>query len=232
MNKPVFPKLHLNIFEGGLILAVVVLNIVGTLFSKEIDWVASIASIAGVVGVVLTAKGHLACYIFGLIQVSLYIFISWKSKFYGEVMLNGLYFLPMQVIGFYTWRERLGKQNLVKASTMTTTQRIILLSITAICALAYGWWLDYLGGKAPYLDSISTILSIVAMMLMVRAFVEQWILWMVVNIVTIVMWVIAYIDHEDSSLLMIVMWSLFLINSVYGFLNWQKLSKTNDTTTP
>ena len=60
-----------------------------------------LSSITGVICVILTAKGTRSCYIFGLINTILYIYISYTQIFYGEVMLNGLYYLPMQVIGWF-----------------------------------------------------------------------------------------------------------------------------------
>lgn len=227
MTSKVFPRLRFNVFESTLIVTIVAFTILEALLSGKANWWASVASIAGVLSVVLTAKGHLACYFFGFIQVCLYAFVSWQSKLYGEVILHALYFMPMQFVGFVSWRKNLGQQDLVKPKNMTHQERFLWLFITIIATLLCGSLLEYLKGTAPYWDAASTVLSIIAMVLMVRAYVEQWVLWIIINLITIIMWVIALINKEPNAVVMIVMWSLFLVNAIYGYLNWIKLSKND-----
>ncbi|MCK5017953.1 MAG: nicotinamide riboside transporter PnuC, partial [Candidatus Peribacteraceae bacterium] len=61
------------------------------------------ASMSGMICVVLVAKGKISNYFFGVINVLLYSLIAYNNKFFGEVSLNMLYFLPMQFIGMWYW---------------------------------------------------------------------------------------------------------------------------------
>ena len=225
MKNLSFPQL--NFFNWVLITAISLLCLADLIWIGESDGFATIAAIAGVLCVVLSAKGHILCYLFGLIQVSLYVLISWETRFYGDVMLNGLYFLPMQFVGFYTWGKNIGSKNLVKARNLTNKQKVILLISSVTLSLGYGFLLELIAGNIPYLDAATTVLSVIAMLLMVRIFVEQWWLWIVINIFTVAKWIIALSQHEPNAAIMIAMWSLFLVNSIYGYWNWKRLAQSN-----
>ena len=115
--------------------------------------------------------GKRITYIFGLINVIPYAIISYSSEFYGEVMLNTLYFLPMQFYGFYLWTKNMDTAtNEVIKKRMTARQLITTLSITVLLSVCYGCFLTKLGGNLPYLDSFSTVTSVVAMIISVKRF--------------------------------------------------------------
>ena len=222
-------RIILNPFEWFLILLIVGLNLLYSTLIRDIAWIPTIASISGVVCVVLVAKGHIANYLFGLIQVSLYVYISWQAKFWGEVMLNGLYYVPMQFIGFYSWKKHIskGSSTQVQPRRLSPSIRLYIGIVTLFMTLVYGYVLHRLNGQNPYIDSISTILSIVAMILMVKAYTEQWVLWICVNAVTIALWSMSVCRQEPHAAVMVMMWSVYLVNSVYGWLRWTKKAATS-----
>jgi nicotinamide mononucleotide transporter len=187
-----------------------------------------IASLAGIWNVVLVAKGKILNYFFGIIAVTTYAFVAYTQKYFGEVMLNMFYFFPMQFIGFYIWRKRRSdkKTEDIKVVYMTNKQRLFWLCITAVATITYAYILKRLGGNLPFLDSASTVMSVIAMILMVFVFVEQWILWILVDIVSIFLWAIA-MKNGGTDIAVLIMWIAFLVNAIYGLFNWIKLeSKT------
>lgn len=185
-----------------------------------------IASLTGIWCVILVAKGKILNYYFGIVNVVLYAYVAYGWQYYGEVMLNILYFLPMQFIGIYIWRKnRLApKKDDVKVRIMNNKQRIIWGVISVVAVYAYGLVLQYLGGSLPFIDSISTVLSIIAMIMMAWLYLEQWVLWIIVDVVSIIMWFVVLLKGgNDISILL--MWSAYLVNAVYGLINWIKLYK-------
>ena len=72
---------------------------------------------------------------------------------------------------------------------------------------------------------ITTIVSIIAMLLMVNAYMEQWILWILVNLVSVFIWLQFTIAHEPHAALMLIMWLFYTANSINGYRVWLKLSK-------
>ena len=96
----------LNAYDWFLIAGVIVSNIAYSVLIGTLDIVGSLAGITGVLCVVLVAKGSIWNYAFGLVNVSLYAWISYKAALYGDAGLNALYYLPMQFIGWWQWRKR------------------------------------------------------------------------------------------------------------------------------
>lgn len=229
MNKRV-----LNVYDWFLIAGVVVSNIVYSLMTGTLDVVGSLAAVSGVLCVVLVAKGSIWNYLFGLVNVSLYAYISYKASLYGDAVLNAFYYLPMQFIGYWQWRKRgaaisqaeaEGKGVQVKARRFTWKHRVLLVAGCAAVVIAVGFVLRHFGDPQPFKDSTTTVLSIVAQALMALAFMEQWALWIITNIVSVVMWVICVSRGEAHAGVMVIMWVFYLLNSINGFRVWLKLSK-------
>ncbi|RUT47546.1 nicotinamide riboside transporter PnuC [Paenibacillus anaericanus] len=181
--------------------------------------------ITGVLCVVLAAKGNLMSYVFGMYNTVGYAYLAYVNGLFGEVMLNLLFFVPMNVIGFYMWKNNLQGGKL----SMRQMQVKSLVLVGVICVLGcllLGLGLSFIPGQnSPYIDAITTVLSIVATLLMVRRFKEQWLVYIVLNMFTVLLWAIRMFEGSGEGLLMIVMWSAYLVNAVYGYYNWNKGAK-------
>ncbi|MDX1630681.1 MAG: nicotinamide riboside transporter PnuC [Thermoanaerobaculia bacterium] len=194
-------------------------------FVWEDTLIGLLASLSGMLTVVLVAKGKVSNYYWGMINVLLYAYLAWQSRYYGEVMLNLLFFFPMQFIGLHLWKKHstnLGTD--VVVSWLGFSRRALWLIVSVAGTAGYGIFLRSLGGRLPFADSASTVLSIIAMILMVQRVAEQWILWISVDVVSIYLWV--DVLHDDGrSVSMIVMWSAYLVNAIYGMAHWVLLSR-------
>ncbi|MGN1211623.1 MAG: nicotinamide riboside transporter PnuC [Candidatus Cryptobacteroides sp.] len=224
------PKI-LSLYDIFLIAGVIISNIVYSILEGSVDIVGSIAGIAGVVCVVLVAKGSIWNYLFGVINVSLYAWISYKAQLYGDAGLNALYYFPMQFIGWWQWRKRGAATSSntddgrVKARRLTLTQRLLLGGGCVVAVVAVGFLLKHFNDPQPFKDSLTTVLSIVAQALMSLAFMEQWVLWITTNVVSVVMWTILAVRGEQHAALMVIMWCFYLMNSINGLRVWIGLSK-------
>lgn len=190
------------------------------------SWVALISSTTGMWCVVLVAKGKISNYIFGFINIVFYAWAAYMWQLYGDFMLNAFYFLPMQFYGWYIWTKPGFKVNRdgVISKFLSNKSRFIWALITAVATYGYGLFLTSLGGNTPYLDSASTVFSIIAMILMAKAYAEQWILWIIVDTVTVVMWAnICFLEGGMMNFGLLIMWTMWLINAIYGFVNWIKM---------
>ena len=224
----------LSLYDWFLIAGVIVSNVIYSLLTGTMDLMGSMAAITGVLCVVLVAKGSIWNYLFGLVNVSLYAYISYKASLYGDAALNALYYLPMQFIGWWQWRRRGAAMSAaeagdsgvqVKARRFTWKQRAILFLGCAVAVVAVGFLLKHVGDPQPFKDSTTTVLSIVAQMLMALAFMEQWALWIITNIVSVVMWCVCVSRGEAHAGVMVIMWVFYLLNSINGMRVWMKLSK-------
>ena len=224
----------LSFYDWFLIAGVIASNIIYSALSGNVDIVGSVAGIAGVLCVVLVAKGNIWNYLFGIINVSMYAYISYKAALYGDAALNALYYVPMQFIGWWQWRRRgaavseaeAGDNGVqVKARRFTWNQRAILFICCAVAVVGVGFVLRHFGDPQPFKDSTTTVLSIVAQALMALAFMEQWMLWIITNVVSVVMWCICVSRGEAHAGVMVIMWAFYLLNSINGLRVWKRLSK-------
>ena len=221
-------------YDWFLIAGVVVTNVIYSALTGTMDVVGSIAGITGVLCVVLVAKGSIWNYAFGLVNVSLYAWISYKAALYGDAGLNALYYLPMQFIGWWQWRKRgatmsesesAGDGVQVKARRLDWSQRVLLVLGCFAAVTAVGFLLKYLGDPQPFKDSATTVLSVVAQALMALAFMEQWALWIITNVISVIMWSVCVLRGEAHAGVIVIMWVFYLLNSINGFRVWLKLSK-------
>lgn len=182
----------------------------------------SLSAICGVFCVVLCAAGKRSQYYFGFVNIAAYIVIAMTSKYYGQVAINALYYLPTQFIGMYMWKKHMNENiNVVKSKKMSPKQVGLYIGGTVIGIVGCQYILELLGGNQTWLDSATLMISIVANALMVLRYKEQWALWIVVDIITVTMWVLA------GDLIQVSMWSVYLINAFYGLFKWSKMNKVN-----
>ena len=223
-----FKKINtLKPFDWFLIIGIIALNAVYSVLAGEFDVIGSIAGITGVICVVLVAKGNIINYLFGILNVSLYALISYKASLYGDAVLNAAYYLPMQFIGWYSWiKKRETEESVtVVARRMNLHQRMLLAGVSIVFVFFGAYILFLFKDPQPLKDSATTVLSVIAMFLMVKTYMEQWTLWVVVNIISIIMWIVAFAKGEAHSMLMVIMWLFYLANSINGWISWLKLSK-------
>lgn len=210
-----------TVFERAWLLTFSAIT-VGVYYAGDETVLGLIASFTGMCTVVLVAKGRLANYYFGIVNVSLYGFLALQSQYYGEVMLNWVFFLPAQFVGLYFWGKNMNPDGFVNANGFTNRQRAMwgLGTITAIGG--YGLFLQWLNGNLPFFDAASTVLSVMAQLLMILRATEQWILWILVDIISIYLWLTRYLK-TGQGLTLVVMWSAYLVNACYGLWNWRRL---------
>lgn len=183
------------------------------------------AALTGILCVICTGKGKLSAYIFGTVNVVLYAIIALNAKYYGEVMLNLLYFLPLQFYGFYVWYKNINPEtNEVYKFRLSNKNRILLLAIVALMTIIYGYILSILNGSLPYVDALSTVISVVAMIISIKMYMEQWILWIIIDVVTVLMWIFALLNGTGS-IAVLIMWSVYLINAFIMYFKWKNESE-------
>lgn len=180
------------------------------------------AAVTGMMYTILAGKGKPSCFLFGLVNTPLYAWIAYNAGYYGDFSLNIYYFI-MMFPGFAAWlrhRSSISESGIVRTK-LSARGRLQLCFICAIGILALFGILYLIEGSRPLCDSITNILSIAAMLLTVRRALEEWILWIIVDIVEVFMWWRAWCSGEGS-VSVLLMWLLFLANGIYLLLLWIK----------
>lgn len=199
-----------------------------------IVFVATIATFFGIAGDIFVSKRSIHNYIIGGIHVALYGLLAFYVGYYSSFALNIIFFLPMQFVGFYFWRRNIGNDKKYQnVKTFKKENLYIFLIFTIIFYIIFSLIFYYkTDDPAPFVDSAITWLSILAMFLMVYGLWEQWIIWLITNVLTIIMWAFAFADSistQDTSFYfsfeLIYMWIVYLAISIIGLKNWRKKYK-------
>ncbi|MBQ9889432.1 MAG: nicotinamide mononucleotide transporter [Bacteroidales bacterium] len=213
--------------------------------------IATLAAITGVTNTVLSANGSIWTFLFGLIDVVCCSIVYLDSGIMGTFALHAFYFLPMQFIGFWQWRKRgagdrikgedgRSEEAKVKARRLTGKQwSYVLAAFVAGIAIAFvilhaidaaklrAGALDSIDNAKILLDAGVVVLNILGQVLMSFAFAEQWYIWIMVNIFSIMLWTNRLVSPEATSytMVMLVKYIFYFINSINGLRIWLKLSR-------
>lgn len=189
-----------------------------------------ISGVAGVLCLVYGMKGRKISFIFGTIQCIAMTYIAWISHAYGSLAMDIIYIIS-QPIGWFMW----GKNEATHSFEANTRRKIFL---AAFIAWIIGWFvLSMLGGQLPYLDSINFIISLIAQLLYILKYKENWSLWIIVNIANATYWTILTIQMlmgENSigslgaNLSQVALQFALLFNSVYANKVWASGAADNE----
>lgn len=208
-----------NKFEHFFLLAMVLLQVIVYCMVPD-TVIGMVCGIAGVICVVLTAKGKISSYVFNFIQMITYMIICWTAGLYLEFGEQVFYFLAC-IYGVFAWKKNMSKEQTVIAKRFKWWQWLVVAGITAVTTIGLGYFADIvLHSTLSYLDAFTVALAVIAQMLMVWRYREQWAVWIVINLTSLVMFIIL---QNWSMVAMYIAWT---INACYGWANWTKLTKT------
>ncbi len=202
-----------------------------------------VATTTGVMSNLLATRKLRINFIFGTLHVLFYSVAALLLTVYGDFALNFFYYLPTNIMGWFLWKKHknqiieMGSINNIEpiiniesseknidAKKLTLKQWLIILPLLIIAIIGLSFGLYYLGDKSPILDSTSTLLSIFGMILMIKFYREQWYVWLAVNIVSVGIYITLIVKDPNDlpSVLYLVMWSLYIVNSIIGIIKWRK----------
>lgn len=214
-----------NWFERIFMLAMVLLQIVMYCFVPDSP-IGMVCGIAGVICVVLTAKGKISSYLFNFIQMITYMIICWDAKLYLEFGEQIFYFVAC-IFGVFLWKKNMKKNEdgteQVIAKKFKPWHWVVTIVVTVVSTFLIGTFGEViLGSTLPYIDAFTVALAVIAQLLMVWRYREQWAVWIVIDIASLVMFVML---GQWSMVVMYVAWT---INAFYGWHNWTKLNKVEE----
>lgn len=211
-------------YERIYMVSMVLLQLIVYCFVPD-SIIGMVCGIAGVMCVVLTAKGKISSYAFNFVQVILYMYICWNAKIYLEFGEQVFYFI-VNVAGIFAWKNNMTKDDdgneYVIAKKFKTWQWILTAIITVISTLVFGCFGKYiLGSTLSFLDAFTISLSVIAQLLMVWRYREQWVIWIMIDMASLVMFIML------GNVAMVTMYIAWTINAFYGWYNWTKLNRKN-----
>lgn len=171
------------------------------------------SGIAGVISVVLCSQKKYAFYFWGILQLITIMIISYQTGLYGKLVENAFYLITM-FIGMNIWKENT-TDNTTQVRTMDRGDYVIFgcIFLPFATILSYSIVSQY-NTEQIALDIITTIIGIIAQIMLVLRFREQWVLWFILDVLCIVLWAI------DENWCLMVQYIFWAINCIYGYFYW------------
>lgn len=242
---------------GGMTLAVIIVNFFelgepGVRIFKQL--LIAVGAVMGVVNTVLSANGNIWTFLFGVIDICICSYANLDSGNIGVFLQHVLYFLPMQFIGFVQWRKRgagvkdgSGHVSRVRARRLTRRQWLTVL-VSFVLGTAAVYFVLYRidlsqfnSGRIPsidrsklVLDASVVVLNTIGQILLSWAYADQWYIWNLVNVFSILLWTNRLLAPGASgyTVVMLIKYVFYLLNSVNGLRIWLHLSKDSHSHMP
>jgi nicotinamide mononucleotide transporter len=180
------------------------------------------ATLFGLACVWLTIRRTIWCWPMGLVQVVLYVWIFYRAKLYSDVGLQVVY-VVLQVYGWHHWLRGKGRDGGAGAGTVLPITRLTARAVagwTAAAAAgtaALGTVMSrYTDAALPYWDAAITVLSLVAQVLLARKVLENWLFWIVVDVLAVGVYAAKKLYPTTG------LYAVFLVMAIAGWLAWRK----------
>ena len=175
-----------------------------------------VAVVFGVVSVYLSVRQKVWSWPTALVNVALYFVLFFRSGLYSDMALQAVYF-ALSIYGWYEWLYG-GEGRTTLTVSRTTPRTWAVLSVVGVAF----WIVDGAltsrlpGAVAPYLDAATATTSLVAQYMMTRKLLENWIVWIVVDVVYVGMfiWRGLYLTAAN--------YAIYLVLAVLGYLAWKR----------
>ena len=177
-----------------------------------------VAMIFGLLSVWYAKKDNILVFPTGLVSTSIYVYLLWKWVLWGDMMINGYYFI-MSIYGWYHWTRKKGDVVEFPISVISRTEKrmslIIFIFTVTFVVLVYHYF-DKFTTWYAYVDTFLTGIFFVGMWLMAKRKIENWIYWIIGDIISIPLYFSKGFTFTSFQYL------IFTIVAIYGYLEWKK----------
>lgn len=188
-----------------------------------------VLGIVTAINLILVDRGRITNYSWGLASTIVWLLVALNNRLIGDIASQSYYFI-MQFIGIYMWQKEIShdtnnenkevKEVAPKSiSKWQATAAIVLAIIVYIIVLATS---HHLHGSQIYLDSTLLPLAIVSQILMTYGYKSQWIGWILIDVINVIIWVKLVQSGGMVNLSMLVLQVVMLINAIYGAYVWNR----------
>lgn len=192
-----------------------------TYFSGTLGLVELAGTVASAICVYLAVKQNIWTWFWGAIGVILFGYLFFQFQLYSDAGLQILFFLPCQAFGYYWWMKRgPNANNDLPVTTISVDARLlIMLGIVGIAGINGYFMANYTDASFPYVDALTTWMSIAAQILMIKKIWESWVLWVSMDIIAIFVYAAKGLAVTSG------LYVVFLVLATMGGIAWYKSLK-------
>jgi len=181
-----------------------------------------IAVIFGILSVWYSKKVNILVYPTGIISVLIYVYICFFAKLYADMGINFVYFV-MSIYGWYFWTRKTADKKTVPISFCSKREHFINLMMFVFFFISLTYVLkNYTDSNVPIWDSLTTAFFIVGMWLMAKKKVENWIFWIIGDVISIPLYFYKGLVFTSFQFI------IFLILAILGYIEWRQKYKLQE----
>jgi len=180
--------------------------------TTTLEWV---GALTGIYCVYLAAKQNIWNWPIAIISVVAYAIVFYKNQLYGDAGLQ-IYFLGTSLYGWYFWIQKKEKHE-KPVTSLNYKEFLLIIIVTAILSVLLGLFLKrFTPTNVPYIDGFCTAVSFIAQILMTRKVLQNWALWIFVDICYVPLYI--YKNLYVTAILYIIL----LVLAWLGHVDWKK----------
>ncbi|KAA6347369.1 Nicotinamide riboside transporter PnuC [termite gut metagenome] len=180
-------------------------------------------TLVGLLYLWLEYKASIYLWITGVIMPAIYIFVYYAAGLYADTGIN-IYYLLAAIYGWMMWKRRNGEKRELPISRTPSRVLPLLLFVFIVIFILIAWLLiKYTDSTVPLADSCITALSITGMWMLAKKYVEQWLVWMVVDAISCALYI--YKDLYFTSGL----YGFYAVVAIFGYLKWKQMMNVVQT---
>lgn len=184
------------------------------------NWMEAIevfALVTGVVYLVLEILQKNAMWVVGILTGTACAISFAYQQVWASMALN-IYYVAMSVVGLVQWRKAGGKveQGAIHLSTLSRKTALLSAALFVVGSVVAIQVLRAAGDSVPQLDGIATVLSVIATWWLAQSYLQQWLLWIVADILTTVLCLMT------GQYWMALLYGAYVLSAVYGYFHWKK----------
>lgn len=184
-----------------------------------------IAVVFGILSVWFSKKNNILVYPTGMISTSIFTYLLFKWSLLGDMMINAYYFM-MSVYGWYIWTRKVN--NIVTPISKVSSPEKITSLIIFFFSLSFVYgiynYFDKWGSYTSYIDNFTTAIFFVAMWLMANRKIENWIFWIIGNIISIPLYFYKGLTFTS------IQYIIFTVIAISGYYTWKKILDNSNQT--
>lgn len=185
-----------------------------------------IAVVFGFLSVWYSKQNKIWVFPTGMISTIIFVYLLLKWELLGDMMINGYYFL-MSVYGWYIWTRKIDDVHVTPISRATSKEKkisVLIFIITLLFVFVVYKTFDKWTNWVAYVDTLTTAIFFVGMWLMARRKIENWIFWIIGDIISVPLYLHKGFTFTSFQYLG------FTIIAIYGYLAWKKYLDNNHQT--
>ena len=178
----------------------------------------AIAVVFGFLSVIYSKQNNILVYPTGIISTMIFVYLLWQWELLGDMMINAYYF-SMSIYGWYIWTRKVDAEHFTPITNTTQRenwQSLFIFIATLLFVFAVYEYFDKWTNWTAYVDTFTTAIFFVGMWLMAKRKVENWIFWIVGNVISVPLY------FYKGLTLTALQYFVFTIIAIYGYKAWQK----------